>query len=117
MSIEHFQIDDMTIGSLTPIVLEPSNRGFNSNRNEAWRLKCRDEHAKRTIQRDKNSGLPKFTHTEMKSWMKCRGFKAPSTGMTVYDNCDLDIGDLALNIDLKFILNDVMSYRYGPKLK
>ena len=42
--------------------------------------------------------------------MRCTGKKAPSTGLIVYQECELDIGDLALNIDLKFILADFISY-------
>jgi hypothetical protein len=66
--------------------------------------------AHRTIVHDALSGLPKFTHTRLEPWLQCHGNKAPSTGLVVYETCLLDIGDLSLNIDLKYILADVISF-------
>ena len=124
-TIEHFQIDDMTVGSLTPIVLEPSRSGYNSSRDEAWRLRCRDYHAKSTFNHNKsnsgqsssnnnnnerNQAKPNYYHTRLDPWLICKGKKAPTMGLTVYNECDLSIGDICLNIDLKYILADVTHY-------
>ena len=102
-SLQHIQLDDMTEGTQTPIVLEPVNTGFNSCRNEAWRLQCRDQ---RLANIERNTSV----HTKMRPWLSVVGHKAPSTGIHIYDACSLDIGDLNINFDLKFVLVDVMAY-------
>ncbi len=104
-SILHAQLDDLTVGSQTPVIIEPTDTGHNTFRDEAWRYsKPKDHNSKRGA---KDARRP---YKRLKPWLKISATKLPTLSMTLYDRCIIDIGDLYANIDIKYILVDVIDY-------
>lgn len=80
-SVHHVQLDDMTPNSAYPVVLAPTDSGFNSDKREGW--------------------LP-----EDGEWpfLRLSIDSSPQTGITLLNEFDLELHSLAVKLNLEYVI-------------
>ncbi|TMW66495.1 hypothetical protein Poli38472_004260 [Pythium oligandrum] len=83
-SLHHMQIDDMTSGSLYPVVFAPLDSGFNSDKREGWLP---------------DDGERPFFSLSIET--------LPQAGVTIVDEFDLQLNSMSVKLNLEYILGVV----------
>lgn len=80
-SVHHVQLDDMTSQSAYPVVMAPTDSGFNSDKREGW--------------------LPEDGE---RPFMRLSIDSSPQTGITLVNEFDLQLHSLAVKLNLEYVI-------------
>lgn len=80
-SVHHVQLDDMTANAVYPVVMAPTDSGFNSDKQEGW--------------------LPEDGE---RPFMRLTIDTSPQTGIVLVNNFDLELNSLAVQLNLEYVI-------------